>query len=142
MKKTLRGFAAILISLLLISLLVETIEFLMVTAINGSVTSDPEVYFGVRNRPWPLAMKFLYTLGGGLAGGYAAAWLAGRAEIRHAVILAVVQAAALVWGMTASEYARSAPVWVWTMIIFAVTPAIICGGWLRARSLSRVKSAP
>ncbi len=141
MKKLLRSLLALFGSLILISILVETVEFLLVTALHGSITSDQQVYFGIRNRPWVLALKLLYTFGGGLVGGYVAAWLAGRAELKHALILAGVQAVAMIWGMTASEYADTMPRWAWILVTLDVALAIVVGGWLRSRKMSEARRA-
>jgi hypothetical protein len=133
MRKLLRSVAAILGALFLMTLVVEPLEFLLVTWAHGSVTDDPVVYFAVRNRPWLLALKFLYNGAAGWLGGYVAAWLAGRAELRHALVLALVQAAGMIWGMIASEYAGTAPRWAWLGFLAVMTPAILWGGVWRAR---------
>jgi hypothetical protein len=138
----LRSIVSVIVGLLVISFIAETIEFLLVTAINGSVTSDPGVYFGVRNRPLLLALKLVYNSLASLIGGYTAAWIAGRAGARHAMVLAAVQALALVWGMTASPYAQLTPLWMWITLILVMTPAIVTGGALRARRAREGKAKP
>lgn len=109
MRNWIRSFLAILVGLMLISVVVEPLEMLLVTLWHGSMLTDPQAYIAVRNRPAFLALKFLYNSGGGWLGGYVAARIAGRAEVRHAVVLALVQAAALAWAMMASS---RAPRWL------------------------------
>ena len=47
--------------MMLISLIAEGIAFLPVALVHGSVTTDQEVDFGIRNRPPILAGKFVYN---------------------------------------------------------------------------------
>lgn len=127
-----RSLAAIVLGLLLISLLAEAIEFALVALLNGGATTDPAVYFGIRNRPMVLATKLAYNALAGLAGGYVAAWVAGRAGRWHALVLALIQAATLLWALL-SPLGSSAPGWLWVALILTMTPATVAGGALRQR---------
>lgn len=137
-----RSLAAIVLGLLLISLLAEAIEFALVALLNGEPTTDPAAYIGIRNRPPVLAAKLAYNALAGLAGGYAAAWVARRAGRRHALALALIQATTLLWALF-SPLGGSAPRWLWVALILTMTPAIVAGGTLRERGLfARVLMRP
>jgi hypothetical protein len=124
---------AILAGLFLISAVAEGVEFLLVAALHGSVTSDQEVYFAIRNRPSVLAAKFLYNGLAALLGGYAAAWIAGRARVLHGAALALLQLSGLLYGMTASPYAPTTPLWMWVGLCVTMPPLVLLGAWLRDR---------
>jgi hypothetical protein len=47
----LRSILAVLAGLVLISVIVESLEFGLVTLVNGEVTTDPDSYLRVRNTP-------------------------------------------------------------------------------------------
>lgn len=126
-----RSFAAVFAGLMLISFVSEGIEFLLVAFIHGSPTSVPEVYLEIRNRPLILAIKFIYNNFAAFAGGYAAAWIAGRAHIWPGTFLAVLQMAGLVYGMTASPYANTTPMWAWVGLCATMPPFIVIGSWFR-----------
>lgn len=87
--QTLRSVLGVFFGLMLISLIAEGIEFLLVALVRGSITTDQDVYFEIRNRPAMLTAKFIYNSVAGLAGGC----IAGRAPIWHGVFLEAVQLA-------------------------------------------------
>ena len=68
-----------------------------------------------------------------IAGGYVAAWLAPRARVAHAVIVAAIQA-----GLTLAAFLtlndQTTPTWLWISGIVATVPAAWLGGWLNGRS--------
>ena len=131
--QTLRSILGIFVGLMVITIIAEGIEFLIVTSINGSVTTDVEAYFKIRNYTPVLAAKFLYNTFAAMAGGYLAALIARRAMIWHGGILAAVQAAGLVYGMTSPELAHTTPFWVWVGLLLTMPPVILFGAWLRKR---------
>jgi hypothetical protein len=131
--QALRSVLGVFLGLMLISLIAEGIEFLLVALVHGSITTDQEVYFEIRNRPALLGIKFIYNSVAGLAGGYVTAWIASRAPIWHGVFLAAVQLSGFIYGMTASPYASTTPMWAWIGLAGTMTPMIVFGSWLRCR---------
>ncbi|NJN83271.1 MAG: hypothetical protein HC802_13955 [Caldilineaceae bacterium] len=132
-----RSVLAVFVGLMLISLIAEGIEFMLVTLIHGSVTADEQIYFAIRNRPAILMAKLLYNSIAGLAGGYAVAWIAGRAPVWHGIFLAGVQLAALVYGMTVAPFATTTPLWVWLLLAATMPVMIVAGSLLRFRQTAR-----
>ena len=118
---------------MLISIIAEGIEFLLVALVHGSITTDQDVYFGIGNRPPLLALKFAYNTFAGSAGGYVAAWIAVRAPVWHGLFLATVQLSGFIYGMTASPYASTTPMWAWIGLAATMTPIIVIGSWVRQR---------
>jgi len=132
--KHVRSIVGVLAGLLLISLIAEGIEFALVTALRGGSTQpDAVAYFAVRNQPGVLALKLVYNNVAALAGGYVAAWVAGRMAVLHGLLLAIVQAAGLVYGMTVSGYADFTPTWMWFALLVTMPPAVVLGSSLRAK---------
>jgi hypothetical protein len=72
------------------------------------------------------------------AGAYVTAWVAGRAPVRHALIMGVVQLALTVLLIVSDP--GFAPVWVWILTVVLVLPAAWCGGVIRARQSRPVLS--
>jgi len=133
MKNALRTVGGVLAGLVLISMIAEGIEFVLVTALHGSVTMDPDTYFAIRNRPGVLAFKLVYNSVAALAGGFVCAWIAGRMEMLHGLLLAAVQTAGFIYGMTASPFAHTTPLWMWIVLTVLTAAAVFFGAHIRVR---------
>ena len=133
--RILRSIAGVVAGLIAISLIVEAIELALVTIVNGGTTMDPVVYFGTRNRPWFLAIKLVYNTAAAVAGGWLAAWMAGRAPIAHGIALAIVQAATLGYAVTDPAMRQWTPDWMWAALVAVSTFGVIQGARLQQRSV-------
>ena len=129
-----RSIIALLGGIGLFALVTETLEFTLVTAASGGSINDMTAYFAVRNRPVILAAKVLYNTLAAILAGHMTAKIAGRRELLHTVVVAVVQTIALVWGFTAGEYASFTPVWMRVALVLTTGPAMVLGASIRARA--------
>ncbi|MBI4888723.1 MAG: hypothetical protein HY824_16615 [Acidobacteria bacterium] len=130
-----RSIIAVLGGLAVVSLVTESLEFTLVTAASGGTVADMAGYFQVRNRPAILAAKLVYNTLAGVLGGYMTAKVAGARELRHGVVVAVVQTAALIWGFTAGEYAAFTPAWMRVALLLLTGPAMVAGASVRAKAV-------
>jgi len=66
-----------------------------------------------------------------MAGGYVAAWLAGRRPLAHALAVATI----IALGATVSLIATLGKGAIWSQVaaLVLIVPSTILGGWLRAR---------
>jgi hypothetical protein len=135
--RLLRSVLAVVAGLLLITAIVEPLEFGLVSLVNGSVTTDPDRYFAVRNRPWFLAAKLGYNTAAAVAGGFVTAWLARRSAVSHGAALAVVQTAAFAWALANPQMRQTAPVWVWAALIVLTFAGIMWGVLIQQRRHAR-----
>lgn len=133
----LRSLAAIVVGLAVITMVTEGIEIALVTLVHGERTTDPEVYFGVRNQGWFLAVKLAYNSTAAALGGFLAAWVAGRAERRHGVGLAAVQTAAFGMALATPDMRQWTPDWMWAALIVVSIGGIMLGATMRARAHDR-----
>lgn len=129
-----RSTLAVLGGILLISVVVEVLEFTLVNARTGGAIVDMPGYFAVRNQPAMLAAKLVYNSLAAVLGGYMIARVAGGGEMIHGAAGALVQTAGLVWGFTAGEYAAFTPVWMRVALVALTGPAMIAGASVRARA--------
>ena len=127
--KTVRSILGVLIGLFLITLLVEPLEFAIVTLVNGGVASDPDDYFAIRNRSWFLSAKFIYNTIAAVAGGFVCAIVAGRAPFAHAGGVAVLQTAGFGYALATPEMRDSAPLWMWIALIPLTIAGLFIGAW-------------
>lgn len=131
-----RSLFAIIAGLLIISFIVEGIEFGIIAAITGEIPSPQnlESYFAVRNQPSILILKLIYTALASVIGGYLTSWIAKEAY-KHTVILASVQTIALIYGMTATEFSSYTPNWLWIMLMGICFVFILLGAYVYQRRL-------
>jgi hypothetical protein len=134
--RALRSVLAVLVGLLLISAIVEPLEFGLVTLVNGQVTTDPDRYFNVRNQPWFLAVKPMYNTAAAVAARFVTAWLARRAAAPHSAALAIVQTAAFGWALASPEIRRTTPDWVWAALILLTFGGIMWGALIQRRRMA------
>jgi peptidoglycan/LPS O-acetylase OafA/YrhL len=100
---------------------------LTVTSFAIEAVANPAMIQNVPARIFTLAYTMLCVA----AGGYTTAWLARRSEVRHAVIMGVIEAVFTVAAMLALP--GHAPLWSWIAGIVLVVPAAWFGGWIRAK---------
>ena len=129
-----RSIVAVLGGIGLFALVTETLEFTLVSAAAGGSISDMAAYFAVRNRPVILAAKLVYNTLAAILAGYMTAKIAGTRELLHAVVVAIVQTVALIWGFTAGEYASFTPIWMRVALVLTTGPAMMLGASIRARA--------
>jgi len=138
--RMLRSVLAVVVGLLLISLIVEPLEFVLVALVNGAIVTEQEAYFTIRNQPALLAAKVAYNTAAAIIGGYVAAWIARRAPLAHGVTLALVQTVAFGWALTRPELRGTTPDWMWACLIVLTFAGIVAGSWLRRRRTAKAAS--
>jgi hypothetical protein len=129
-----RSVVAVLGGILLISVVVEVLEFTLVSARAGGAITDIQGYFAVRNQPVMLAAKLVYNSLAAVLGGHMIAKVAGSHEMLHAAVGALVQTVTLAWGFTAGEYAAFTPGWMRVALVALTGPAMLAGASVRARA--------
>jgi hypothetical protein len=137
--KVLRSVLAVVVGLVLISLIVEPLEFVLVALVNGAIVTDQEAYFTVRNQPALLAAKVAYNTAAAVIGGYVAASIARRAPLAHGVTLAVVQTAAFGWALTRPELRGTTPDWMWACLIVLTFAGIVVGSALQRMRMATAR---
>src|SRR5262249_37211489 len=129
----LRSVLAVLVGLILISIVVEALEAMLVLAVHGGLTTDPVVYFGVRNRPWFLALNLVYNTAAAIFGGFLTARIAGRLGLTHGLILAIVQTVAFLYALAMPDMRQWTPTWMWIALIVVTAAGIVYGARIAKR---------
>ncbi len=135
--RVLRSVFAVLAGIVAISMLVEAIEFGLVTLVNGAPTTDPETYYSIRNRPEFLGLKLVYNTGAAAAGGYLTALIAGYAGLRHGLALATLQTLAFGYVLTQPDLARWLSTSMWATLVGVSFIGIMAGARARVRSAAK-----
>jgi hypothetical protein len=129
-----RSIIAVLGGIGLLSIVVEVLEFTLVSAVAGGPPTDLPAYFAVRNQPAILAAKLGYNSVGAVLGGYLTARVARGQEMPHGWVAAIVQTAALIYGFTIGEFAGFTPIWMRIALVLMTGPAMLLGASIRARA--------
>jgi hypothetical protein len=92
----------------------------------------------------PDSAYFAFRLGTGFffiaIGGYIAALLAGRSEMKHALSLGALSITAGI--LEAFYYSGEQPLWYTIALMFLSIPSALTGGYFRARQVEEGKSHP
>ncbi len=125
--KLVRLLAGVLLGLVVISLLVESIEIILVKLVSGqsfSALTDPAnqaLYFEVRNRTPILILKLIYSFIGGLAGGYIASAISLKLPKTAVALLILIQGIALIWaGFISETLSPTGSTWMWACLLFVI----------------------
>jgi putative membrane protein (TIGR04086 family) len=77
-------------------------------------------------------LLYTYTALSIACGGYVTAWIARRSQVKHAVIMGVIQLGLTVLAMMA--FHDEGPLQIWIVSMVTTVPAAWAGGVLRART--------
>ena len=139
--KYVRLLLSIIIGMVVVTLIVEGIEFFLVSSISGKdleyLESNQDVYFETRNTPSILAAKLVYTLVAAGISGYLVSLIAGSLARIGVLLLITIQTAALIWGGFFSEWSSTAPIWLWLALIVVTGAGFYLGYHIRQRSARR-----
>jgi hypothetical protein len=136
MKRIVRSVLAVVAGIVFLSVVVEALEFGLVTLVHGGTTTEPETYFSIRNRGWFLALKLAYNTLAAVGAGVVAALIAGYAPLKHGLAVAALQTLAFAWAVTQPEVRQWTPGWMWAALILLSFAGIMAGACLRSRRVA------
>ena len=129
--KVVRLILGVLAGLITITIVTESIEFLIVIIASGEsteeLTTNQKLYFAIRNQPIILISKLVYTTGAGIIGGFLTALISKSLPRPAALVLIVVQLVSLIWAGFISDLSSTGPVWMWVALIILVPSGIYYG---------------
>ncbi len=141
--KFIRFIVAFLLGMITITLLTEVVEFMIVKVVSGHsfdyLSSYQDEYFEIRNRPWILGAKILYTFIGSLCGGLIATYIAKNVSKITIITLTIVQFAGLSYGAFFSDFSNFTPLWMWILLLIIVPFGIFHGHTL-ANKINKIRT--
>ncbi len=124
----LRLILSILLSLFLLTFLVETIEFSILVFISNEsylhLSQDQQAYFALRNQPVILIAKPIYTFIVAFTVSYLGSRLLRIHRNTYFIILSVIQGLGICYGAFLSEYKDSLPLWYWMLLLLVILIAL------------------
>jgi len=130
------SIAGIAIGLMLITIITESTEVFLVTAISEmgvrELLDDQSAFLAVRNQPVILLLKLAYTTAAGFIGGYSCAVISRTKPEIHSMILSFIQLLGFVYGAVLSDFSKTLPIEVWFSLAIVTCAAILFAGKLRA----------
>jgi len=133
MKRIIRTIVGVFAGLFLISIIVEGIEFGLVTLLNGQQTTDPDVYYSIRNQAWFLVLKVVYNTLAAIAGGFVTSLIADYGYRKHGIALAILQTLSFGYALTQPEISQWTPAWMWFALILLSFGGIVFGSHIQLR---------
>lgn len=129
--KIIHFFSGFLLGMIAITILTEVVEFTIVKITSGYsfdyLSSNQNEYFEIRNKPWILVFKILYTFVASFCGGFIATYIAKNTSKITIVSLSVVQVAGLIYGAFFSDFSDLTPLWMWVLLLIIVPSGIYYG---------------
>lgn len=135
MKSILRSILAVVAGLIVLTVVSFGIEALVDPLLMHLFpTALPDATALARNVPARLLMT-AYTLLAVALGGYATAWIASRAKLRHAIVMGALEAAMTLGVMIFAPFpeAHNAPRWGFIVAIVLMIPAAALGARMQMR---------
>jgi hypothetical protein len=128
----LRSLLAVLVGLVLVRLLGQILEQTLVLSLAGEPPADMAAYVAVRNRAGVTAVLLFAHAFVSVMAGYVVGKIAGDLEVRHALVVGVLQLALFVWAFAVADAALLPPVWARVALLVVTLPALLAGATIRA----------
>lgn len=129
--KYFRLIIGVIVGLITITIIAETIEFIIVKSASGKsldeLQADQSHYFKIRNQNWILMTKAFYSLLAGIVGGYLTTWISKEKSNIAIFILIAIQFVSLIWGGFISDLSVTGPIWMWIYLLIIIPMGIWLG---------------
>lgn len=129
--KYFRLIIGVIVGLMAITIIAETIEFVIVKSVSGKsldeLQADQSHYFKIRNQKWILMTKAFYSLLAGIVGGYLTTWISKEKSNISIYILIAIQLVSLIWGGFISDLSVTGPIWMWIYLLIIIPMGIWLG---------------
>jgi hypothetical protein len=129
--KITRLFLGVIISMLVLSVIVEGVEFLIVRMVSGQsmeyLSNNQLAYFEIRNQTWILVLKILYTFLTAFLAGWLGSRITKQLQSPLLVTMALVQGLAFLYAMFLSEFKNTLPTYYWLLLLAVVLCGIYYG---------------
>jgi hypothetical protein len=129
-----RSVIAVLGAIVVVFFLSEPLEVATVALVAPSRPANIDEYMVARATPRVVAGRAAIGLVTGLLAGYLAAKIAGRYEMRHALVAVAVQAIFMLRGFALDPPTASLPLWTRAVLVLVTAFGMIGGAAVRARA--------
>jgi hypothetical protein len=129
-----RSVIAVLGAIVIIFFLSDVLEVPTVALLAPSRPANMDEYMAARVEPSVVAGRAAIGLVTGLLAGYLVAKIAGRSEMRHALVAAALQTLFMLRGFALDPSAASLPAWTRAVLVMVTALGMIGGAAVRARA--------
>lgn len=137
--KIVRLIIGILTALIVLTTVVEGIEFLIVKLTSGHsaeyLSTNQSEYFELRNQAWVLVLKVLYTLLAAFLAGWLGSRITQHLHSSFLVTVVVIQCLAFFYAMFFSEYKDTLPMYYWGLLLAVVVTGVYTGHRMNRKML-------
>ena len=129
--KIVRLIIGVLVTMTVLTIVVESLEFLIVKVVSGkSMThfSDHQSeYFMIRNQTWILVLKAVYTFLAAYLAAYLGIKITKYLRQSFFIIIVVLQATVFIYAMLFSAFKDTLPTYYWLLLLVLVLSGISIG---------------
>lgn len=128
-----RSAAAVAAAVMLLNFMDATLGQVLVSALAETPPTDEASFLAVRNRPGVLAATVVIHALAALLVGYVLGKIAGRQEVRHAIIASAV--VLILYAVAfAGDNPMLPPLWVRAGLLLVTPPALVAGAYVRGEA--------
>lgn len=129
--KIVRLILGILVTMAVLTTVVESLEFFIVKSVNGKsmeyFSNNQSEYFKIRNQTWILVLKAAFTFLVSLLAGWLGSLITGYFQKPFFITIIVLQGVAFLYAMLISEFKDTLPIYYWLLLLILVLSGIYIG---------------
>jgi hypothetical protein len=132
--KIVRLVLGVLATMVILTITVESIEFLIVKTTSGKsmeyLSNNQSEYFTIRNQTWILVLKVIYTFGAAFLAGWLGSKTTKYLQKSFFITIVILQGAAFLYAMLFSEFKDTLPIYYWLLLLILVLSGVYIGNYL------------
>jgi len=129
--KEVRLILGILVTMVVLTVVVEGIEFILVKSISGSssehLSNNRDEYFTIRNQTSILVLKIVYTFLSALIAGWLGSKITKHLQKPYLLTTIILQSIAFSYAMFFSEFKDTLHILYWALLLLLVLTGIFVG---------------
>lgn len=129
--KIARLILGVLTALVVLTIVVESIEFLIVKTTSSKsmkyLSNNQSEYFTIRNQTWILVLKVIYTFLSAFLAGWIGARITKHLQAAFFITIVILQGASFLYAMFFSEFKDSLPIFYWLLLLILVLSGLFIG---------------
>lgn len=135
--KIVRLILGIMAAMVVLTISVESIEFLIVKYVSGQsieyFSNNQSEYFNIRNQTWILVLKAAYTFLSALLAGWLGSKITKYLQNSFFITVAILQGAAFLYAMLFSEFKDTLSTYYWLILLTLVLSGVYLGSSILKR---------
>jgi len=141
--KIVRLILGILTTMVVLTIIVESIEFLIVKTVSGKtmeyLSNNQSEYFAIRNQTWILVLKAVYTFLAALLAGWLGSKITQYLQKSLFITIVFLQGVVFLYAMLFSEFKDTLPIYYWLLLLTLVLSGFYLGNNIYNNKKNKLK---